>query len=78
MSGRCFRRTSVGSAIMAWNNILIGSIALLHSLVMTTFCPKASSVAFTPPEDEMSEVVSHCLPRRNLWVSNLSRHYAVD
>jgi len=30
--------------------------------------------------DEMSEVVSRCLPHRQLWVSNLSKvttHYAV-
>src|SRR5688572_7539267 len=25
-----------------------------------------------PPRDEMSEVVSRCLPHRQLWVSNLS------
>jgi len=25
--------------------------------------------AFTPPGDEMSEVVSRCLPHRQLWVA---------
>jgi len=32
--------------------------------------PKAGSLAFTPPGDEMSEVVSRCLPLRQLWVRN--------
>jgi len=27
-------------------------------------CPKAGSLAFTPPGDEMSEVVSRCLSQR--------------
>ena len=36
-------------------------------------CPKACSLAFMPPGDEMSEVVSRCLPHRQLWVSNLSK-----
>ena len=30
------------------------------------WCPKAGSLAFTPPGDEMSEVVSRCLPHRQL------------
>jgi len=36
---------------------------------MTTLmvlCPKAGSLVFTPPEDEMSEVISSCLPHRQL------------
>lgn len=28
---------------------------------------------FTPPGDEASEVVSHCLDQRQLWLSNLSK-----
>ena len=40
---------------------------------MMVLCPKAGSLAFTPPGDEMSEVVSRCLPHRQLWVSNLSK-----
>ena len=36
-------------------------------------CPKEGSLVFTPPADEMSEVVSHCFPHRQLWVSNLSK-----
>ena len=35
--------------------------------------PKAGSWAFTPPGDEMSEVVSGCFPHRQLWMSNLSK-----
>jgi len=33
-------------------------------IVMTVLCPKAGSLAFTPPGDEMSEMVSRCLPHR--------------
>jgi len=37
--------------------------------------PKGRFIGFyTTPGDEMSEVVSRCLPHRQLWVSNL---YAV-
>ena len=32
--------------------------------------PEAGLLAFTPPGDEMIEVVSRCLPHRQLWVSN--------
>ena len=39
---------------------------------MMVLCPKVGSWVFTPPGDEMSEVVSRCLPHRQLWVSNLS------
>src|SRR6218665_1707890 len=42
-------------------------------MMMMVLCPKAGSWAFTPPGDEMSEVVSRCLPHRQLWVSNLSK-----
>ena len=38
--------------------------------MMMALCPKACSLAFTPPGDEMSEMVSRCLPHRQLWVSN--------
>src|SRR6218665_2207584 len=41
--------------------------------MMMVLCPKAGSLAFTPPGDEMSEVVSRCPPHRQLWVSNLSK-----
>src|SRR6218665_20648 len=34
---------------------------------------KAGSLAFTTPRDEKSEVVSHCLPHRQLWVCHLSK-----
>src|SRR6218665_4001963 len=37
------------------------------------FYPKAGSLAFTSPRDEMSEVVSRCLPHRQLRVSSLSK-----
>ena len=33
-------------------------------MMMVVLCPKAGSLAFTPPGDEMSEVVSCCLPHR--------------
>src|SRR6218665_3759028 len=42
-------------------------------VMMMVLCPKAGSLAFTPPGDEMSEAVSRCLPHRQLWVSNLSK-----
>src|SRR6218665_2488863 len=42
-------------------------------MMMMVLCPKAGSLAFTPPGDEMSEVVSRCLPHRQLRVSNLSK-----
>jgi len=32
--------------------------------MMAVLCPKAGSQAFTPPGDEMSEVVPRCLPHR--------------
>jgi len=39
---------------------------------MMVLCLKAGSLAFMLPGYEMSEVVSHCLPHRQLWESNLS------
>jgi len=42
-------------------------------MMMMVLCQKAGSLAFTPPGDEMTEVVSRCLPHRQLWVSNLSK-----
>src|SRR6218665_1902217 len=42
-------------------------------MMMLVLCPKAGSLALMPPGDEISEVVSHCLPHRQLWVSNLSK-----
>jgi len=35
-------------------------------MMMMVLCPKAGSLAFTPSGDEMSEVVSRCLPDRQL------------
>src|SRR6218665_1097488 len=46
---------------------------MMMMMMMMVLCPKAGSLAFTPPGDEMSEVVSRCLPHRQLWVSNLSK-----
>ena len=37
-------------------------------VLMMVLCPKGGSLAFTPPGDEMSEVVSRCVPHRQLWV----------
>src|SRR6218665_2719650 len=48
-------------------------IALNFCCLGMVFCPKTGSLAFTPPGDEMSEVVSRRLPTRQLWVSNLSK-----
>src|SRR6218665_943803 len=47
----------------------------MHSymMMMMILCPKAGSLAFTPPGDEMSEVVSCCLPHRQLRMSYLSK-----
>src|SRR6218665_3431036 len=42
-------------------------------MMMMDICPRTGSLAFMPHEDEMSEVVSRCLPHRQLWVSNLSK-----
>jgi len=45
----------------------------MYMMMMKVLCPKAGSLAFMPSEDEISEVVSCCLPHRLLWVSNLSK-----
>jgi len=42
-------------------------------MTVMVLCRKAGSLAFTPPGDKMSEVVSSCLPHRQLRVSNLSK-----
>ena len=43
------------------------SICLIVSIqMMMALCPKAGLLAFTSLEDEMSEVVSRCLPHRQL------------
>ena len=42
-------------------------------MMIMVLCPKAGSLDFTPPGNEMSAVVSHCLPHRQLWVSNLPK-----
>src|SRR5688572_10123214 len=41
--------------------------------MMMSSLPEDRSMGFMPPGDEMSEVVSRCLPHRQLWVSNLSK-----
>jgi len=46
---------------------------MMMMLMMMVLCPKTGSLAFVPPGDEMSEEVSHSLPHRQLWVSNLSK-----
>src|SRR6218665_217029 len=48
-------------------------LMMMMMMMMMALCPKAGSLAFTPPGDEMSEMVSRCLPHRQLWVSNLSK-----
>ena len=48
-------------------------LVFFGGVVMMAFCPKASLLAFTPPRDEMNEVLSRFLPHRQLWVSNLSQ-----
>ena len=42
-------------------------------MMMMILCQKAGSLAITPHGDEISEVVSRCLPHKQLWVSNLSK-----
>jgi len=44
---------------------------VLFIVIMMVLCLKA--LAFTPHGDEMSEVVSRCLPHRQLCVRNLSK-----
>ena len=51
---------------------LLGLLYLVM-IMMMILCRKAGSLAFTPPGDEISEVVSRCLPHRQLWVSNVSK-----
>src|SRR6218665_154149 len=42
-------------------------------MMMMVLCPKAGSLAFMPPGDDMIKVVFLHLPHRQLWVSNLSK-----
>ena len=42
-------------------------------MMMMVLRPKAGSLAFTPPGDEMNQMVSRCLSHSQLWVSNLSK-----
>src|SRR6218665_1679026 len=42
-------------------------------MMVIVLCLKVASWAFTPSGDEMSEVVSRCLPHRQLLMSNLSK-----
>src|SRR6218665_1970467 len=41
-------------------------VVVVMMMTMMVLCPKAGSLAFTPPGNEMSEVVSRCLPHRQL------------
>ena len=41
-------------------------------MMMMVLCSKAGPLAFTPPGDEMSDIVSRCLLHKQLQVSNLS------
>jgi len=36
-------------------------------------CPTVDSLAFTPPDDEMSEMVYRCVSHSQLWMNNLSK-----
>src|SRR6218665_3882994 len=53
--------------------VMMMMIMVMMMMMMMVLCLKAGSMAFMPPGDEMSEVVSCCLPHRQLWVSNLSK-----
>ena len=53
--------------------IMIMMIMMIMIMMMILLCLKAGSLAFKPSGDEMSELVSHCLPHRQLWASNLSK-----
>ena len=53
--------------------VVVLVVVMMMTTMMMVLCPKAGSLAFTPPGYEMCEVVSHCLPHRQLWVSNLSK-----
>src|SRR6218665_219414 len=70
-----FRTNNLGKIFIAKVQTQPPSIKCIHflMLLMMVLCRKAGSLAFTPPGDEMSEVVSRCLPHRQLWVSNLSK-----
>jgi len=46
---------------------------MMMMMMMIVLCPEAGSLAFTPAGDKMSEVVSRCLPHRQLGVSDLSK-----
>src|SRR6218665_3545598 len=48
--------------------MMVVVVVVVVMTMMIVRCPKAGSLAFTPPGDEMSVVVSHCLPHRQLWV----------
>src|SRR6218665_736090 len=49
------------------------TMMMIMMTMLMVLCPRAGSLAFMPPGDEMSEVVSRCLPHRQLWVNNLSK-----
>jgi len=45
-------------------------------MMMMVLRPKASSLAFTLPGDEMGQVVPRCLPRRHLYnLSKVATHW---
>ena len=61
-----------------WQDEFPGTSWMMMMMMMmmtttTVLCPKAGSLAFTPSRDKMSEVVSSCLPHRQLWLINLSK-----
>ena len=63
-------------AFMLGHNMLLAQVLvmmMIMMMMMMVLCPKAGSLDVTQPGDEMSEVVSHCLPHRQWWVSNLSK-----
>ena len=47
-------------------------VSCIFQLMMMVLCPNQVLYLLRHPGDEMSEVVSRCLPHRQLWVSNLS------
>ena len=48
-------------------------VPCISKMMMMSSLAKGGSIGFMPSGDDMSEVVSRCLPHRQLWVSNLSR-----
>ena len=78
-AGRLFSNQSISDSINICvtkrNYLQLRSMMMMMMMMMMikVLWPKAGSLVFTPPRDEMSEGVSRCLPHRQLWVSNLSK-----